>query len=125
MAVQANMATLAPSLDWALEMHSAPMNSPTRCSGTDCGDSEPDRTGVIGLLEVCESDFSNVFAELIQTETTAVRDDDAQTKEGDITRVTKEQDVKQNACPCNTDESSEHPSLPPEHYPHRFCRNLT
>lgn len=60
----------------------------------NAADADGSSTGIIGLLEVCESDFSKGLAELIQTESTAVRDYDAQTKENDITRVTKEQDVK-------------------------------
>lgn len=51
-------------------------------------------SGIIGLLEVCESDFSKGLAEMIQVEATAVRDYDAQTKENEITKTTKEQDVK-------------------------------
>merc|ERR1719305_1874981 len=51
-------------------------------------------SGIIGLLEVCESDFSKGLAEMIQIEATAVRDYDAQTKENEITRTTKEQDAK-------------------------------
>lgn len=60
----------------------------------NAADADGSSTGIIGLLEVCESDFSKGLAELIQTEATAVRDYDAQSKENEITRVTKEQDVK-------------------------------
>jgi chromosome segregation ATPase len=51
-------------------------------------------SGIIGLLEVCESDFSKELTEMIAAEETAVSEYEAQTKENEITKVTKEQDVK-------------------------------
>jgi len=51
-------------------------------------------TGIIGLLEVCESDFSKELAELNQNEATAQTEYDTQTKENEVTKTMKEQDVK-------------------------------
>jgi len=51
-------------------------------------------TGIIGLLEVCESDFSKGLAEMNAAEDAAARAYDQQSKENEITKVTKEQDVK-------------------------------
>jgi len=51
-------------------------------------------TGIIGLLEVCESDFSKELAELNQNEATAQSEYDTQTKENEVTKTMKEQDVK-------------------------------
>jgi len=50
--------------------------------------------GIVGLLEVVESDFSKSLAEMIATEETAQADYDAQTKENEIEKTTKDQDVK-------------------------------
>jgi len=50
--------------------------------------------GIIGLLEVVESDFSKNLAEMGATEGLAARQYDQQTKQNEITRTTKEQDVK-------------------------------
>merc|ERR1719401_2740815 len=50
--------------------------------------------GIIGLLEVCESDFSKGLAEMIAAEETAASDYDRMTKENEITKATKDQDVK-------------------------------
>merc|ERR1719265_66963 len=49
---------------------------------------------IVGLLEVVESDFTKLLAEIINAEETAARDYDAQTKENEITQNMKEQDVK-------------------------------
>merc|ERR1719463_701531 len=49
---------------------------------------------IIGLLEVVESDFTKLLAEIIATEETAAKQYEEQTKENEITRTTKEQDVK-------------------------------
>jgi hypothetical protein len=51
-------------------------------------------TGIIGLLEVCESDFSKALAEMTAEEQTAAAAYDAETKENEIMKVTKEQYVK-------------------------------
>merc|ERR1719407_29352 len=51
-------------------------------------------SGIIGLLEVCESDFSKGLAEMTATEESAVSEYDKETKENEITKATKEQDAK-------------------------------
>merc|ERR1719335_2182813 len=51
-------------------------------------------SGIIGLLEVCESDFSKGLAEMIATEEAAVAEYETTTKENEITKATKDQDVK-------------------------------
>jgi len=51
-------------------------------------------SGIIGLLEVCESDFTKGLAEMTSAEETAVNEFDKTSKENDITKATKEQDVK-------------------------------
>merc|ERR1719399_1172292 len=51
-------------------------------------------TGIIGLLEVCESDFSKSLTEMTAAEESAAAEYDAETKENQIIKVTKEQDVK-------------------------------
>merc|ERR1719401_2772966 len=51
-------------------------------------------TGIIGLLEVIESDFSSALAEFTSVEETDAAAYDKQTKENEIERTTKEQDVK-------------------------------
>jgi len=51
-------------------------------------------SGIIGLLEVCESDFSKGLAEMTAAEETAVSEYETTTKENEITKATKEQDVK-------------------------------
>merc|ERR1712039_343991 len=50
--------------------------------------------GIIGLLEVVESDFTKGLAEMTSTEESAQAAYDAQTKVNEIEKVTKEQDVK-------------------------------
>merc|ERR1719335_1857456 len=50
--------------------------------------------GIIGMLEVIESDFTKGLAELISTEEAAAADYDKMTKENEISKTTKEQDVK-------------------------------
>merc|ERR1712070_261570 len=47
---------------------------------------------IIGVLEVCESDFSKNFAKEDQTESDSQYD--TQTQENQITKTTKEQDIK-------------------------------
>merc|ERR1719434_92077 len=51
-------------------------------------------SGIIGLLEVCESDFTKGLAEMTATEQTAASEYDRETKENEITKTTKDQDVK-------------------------------
>merc|ERR1719389_599359 len=51
-------------------------------------------SGIIGLLEVCESDFTKGLAEMNSAEQTAVKEYDTASKENAITKATKEQDVK-------------------------------
>ena len=51
-------------------------------------------SGIIGLLEVCESDFSKALAEMTSTEETAKAAYEQESKENDIEKTTKEQDVK-------------------------------
>jgi len=50
--------------------------------------------GIIGLLEVCESDFSQGLAEMISAEEAAAKKYDEETKENEIETATKQQDVK-------------------------------
>jgi hypothetical protein len=50
-------------------------------------------TGIIGLLEVVESDFSKGLAEMVSTEDNAQATYDAASKENEITKATKDQDV--------------------------------
>merc|ERR1712086_788062 len=51
-------------------------------------------SGIIGLLEVCESDFSKGLAEMTAAEESAVSEYDKLSKENAITKATKEQDAK-------------------------------
>merc|ERR1719281_1823295 len=51
-------------------------------------------SGIIGLLEVCESDFSKGLAEMKAAEESAISAYEQETKENEIEKVTKEQDVK-------------------------------
>merc|ERR1719446_301653 len=51
-------------------------------------------SGIIGLLEVCESDFSKGLAEMTAAEETAVNEYEKTTKENEIAKATKDQDVK-------------------------------
>merc|ERR1719171_2963278 len=51
-------------------------------------------SGIIGLLEVCESDFSKGLAEMTAAEDTAVNEYETTSKENAITKATKEQDAK-------------------------------
>jgi len=51
-------------------------------------------SGIIGMLEVIESDFSKGLAEMIAIEEEAAAAYEKQTKENEIAKTTKEQDVK-------------------------------
>jgi len=51
-------------------------------------------SGIIGMLEVIESDFSKGLAEIISVEETAQAEYERITKENEVMKVTKEQDVK-------------------------------
>jgi len=62
--------------------------------GKDHGAAEGAGSGIIGLLEVCESDFTKGLAEMTAAEESAAKEYDQTTKENEITRATKEQDVK-------------------------------
>merc|ERR1712241_96081 len=50
--------------------------------------------GIIGLLEVVESDFSKGLIEMTSTEEAAQATYDQETKDNEIEKVTKEQDIK-------------------------------
>jgi chromosome segregation ATPase len=51
-------------------------------------------SGIIGLLEVCESDFSKELAEVNSMEDTAQSAYDKQTKDNELAKAMKDQDVK-------------------------------
>merc|ERR1719502_1004390 len=51
-------------------------------------------SGIIGLLEVCESDFSKGLAEMIATEESAVAEYEAEMKDSEIEKATKDKDVE-------------------------------
>jgi len=54
-------------------------------------------SSIIGLLEVCESDFSKNLAEIISTEESAASAYDQEAKANEIEKTTKSQDVKYKA----------------------------
>merc|ERR1719498_1538622 len=58
------------------------------------GASEGAASGIIGLLEVCESDFTKGLTEMTAQEETAAADYEAYVKEDEISTVKKQQDVK-------------------------------
>jgi len=51
-------------------------------------------SGIIGLLEVIESDFSKNLAEMVSTEEAAVNEYEEQSKQNAVDKTNKEQDVK-------------------------------
>jgi len=51
-------------------------------------------SGIVGLLEVVESDFTKGLTEMIATEEAAAAAYESETKDNEITKTTKEQDVK-------------------------------
>jgi len=61
---------------------------------TKGGSGEGAAAGIIGLLEVVESDFSKGLAEMISVEESAAAEYEKITKENEVAKVTKEQDVK-------------------------------
>jgi len=50
--------------------------------------------GIVGLLEVCESDFTKGLADMETTEEAAQNSYDKESKENEIEKATKDQDVK-------------------------------
>jgi len=58
------------------------------------GAAEGAGSGIISLLEVCESDFTKGLTEMTSEEETAAADHEAYTKEYDLSVTTKSQDVK-------------------------------
>lgn len=58
------------------------------------GNSDGESTGIIGLLEVCEADFSKEIAEISDAEATSAYTYEQESKENEVTKVAKEQDVK-------------------------------
>merc|ERR1712113_138190 len=50
--------------------------------------------GIIGLLEVIESDFTKTLAEMVSTEEAAAAAYDKQTKQNEVDKTAKDQDVK-------------------------------
>jgi len=58
------------------------------------GAAEGAGSGIIGMLEVIESDFSKGLAEMISAEETAAAEYERITKENEIATVSKNQDVK-------------------------------
>merc|ERR1719271_1569027 len=62
--------------------------------GKSHGAAEGAGAGIIGLLEVCESDFTKGLTEMTAQEETAASDYVSYSKEDEIQTVTKQQDVK-------------------------------
>merc|ERR1719261_1658889 len=58
------------------------------------GAAEGAGSSIIGLLEVCESDFTKGLTEMTAEEQTAASDYEAYSKQDQIDRAAKEQDVK-------------------------------
>ena len=58
------------------------------------GASDGASSGIIGLLEVCESDFSKELTEMTASEESSQNAYDGETKENEITKAMKNQDVK-------------------------------
>merc|ERR1719491_2260502 len=62
--------------------------------GKDHGSSDGAASGIIGLLEVAEADFSKNLAEITAEEEAAVSEYETVSKENEIEKTTKQQDVK-------------------------------
>jgi chromosome segregation ATPase len=58
--------------------------------------------GIVGLLEVVESDFSKSLAEMISTEEASVAEYESQTKQNAVDKTNKEQDVKYKTQEANS-----------------------
>jgi len=58
------------------------------------GSAEGAGDSIIGILEVVEADFSKGLAEMVSAEEAAVAAYEQQTKENELTKMTKDQDVK-------------------------------
>jgi hypothetical protein len=58
------------------------------------GSADGAATGIIGLIEVAESDFSKGLAEMVATEENAEATYEAATKEAKVTKTTKNQDIR-------------------------------
>merc|ERR1712032_376789 len=63
-------------------------------AGTAHGSSGGAGGGIIGMLEVIESDFTKGLTELVAVEEAAASTYEQQTKQNAVTKTTKEQDVK-------------------------------
>merc|ERR1719198_992700 len=66
-------------------------------ANNDKGQSGDAAGGIVGLLEVCESDFSKELAEMRTVEETAAAAYEQETKENAMTKTTKSQDAKYKA----------------------------
>merc|ERR1719454_664340 len=66
------------------------------------GAAEGSSSGIINLLEVCESDVSRGLAEATAAEEDAQLEYDTQTKDNELTTTTKTQDVKYNELTTTT-----------------------
>merc|ERR1719221_1777332 len=58
------------------------------------GSAEGSASGIIALIETCESDFSKNLAEITSEEESAAAEYEGVTKENEIEKTTKDQDVK-------------------------------
>merc|ERR1719454_2672714 len=63
-------------------------------SGSSHSASSGSASGIVGMLEVVESDFTKGLTEMIAAEEAAVAAYESETKDNEIEKTTKEQDVK-------------------------------
>jgi len=63
-------------------------------AGKSHGSSDGAGGGIVGMLEVIESDFTKTITEMVADEQMAADTFEKETKEGAVTKTTKEQDVK-------------------------------